>query len=48
MIHMTNPPDLQLPPGYHQVTVVHATQLVFLAGQCPLDADGKLVGPGAR
>jgi len=41
-----NPAGLHLPPGYHHVTVVEAGRTAYLAGQCPLDADGKLVGPG--
>jgi enamine deaminase RidA (YjgF/YER057c/UK114 family) len=40
-----NPAGLHLPPGYHHVTVVEAGRTAYLAGQCPLDADGKLVGP---
>lgn len=46
MISRSNPPDLHEPPGYHHVTVVDAGRLVFLAGQCPLDRAGQLVGPG--
>jgi enamine deaminase RidA (YjgF/YER057c/UK114 family) len=41
-----NPAGLHATPGYHHVTVVEAGRLAFLAGQCPLDADGTLVGPG--
>jgi enamine deaminase RidA (YjgF/YER057c/UK114 family) len=41
-----NPAGLHPTPGYHHVTVVEAGRLAFLAGQCPLDADGALVGPG--
>jgi enamine deaminase RidA (YjgF/YER057c/UK114 family) len=33
-------------PGYHHVTVVDAGPLAFLAGQCPLDGEGALVGDG--
>ena len=46
MIQRINPPGLHQPPGYHHVTIVNATKMVFLAGQCPLDERGQLVGPG--
>ena len=32
-------------PGYHHVTIVEAGRTAYLARQCPLDADGRLVGP---
>jgi enamine deaminase RidA (YjgF/YER057c/UK114 family) len=41
-----NPEGLHETPGYAHVTVVDAGRLAFLAGQCPLDADGVLAGPG--
>ena len=41
-----NPPQLHSTPGYHHVTVAPAGRTAYLAGQCPLDADGSLVGPG--
>jgi enamine deaminase RidA (YjgF/YER057c/UK114 family) len=41
-----NPDGLHDTPGYHHVTVVPAGRLAFLAGQCPLDATGSLVGHG--
>ena len=41
-----NPPGLHETPGYHHVTVVGAGRLAFLAGQCPLDEQGFLVGAG--
>ncbi len=41
-----NPPGVHETPGYHHVTIVPAGRLAFLAGQCPLDPDGKLVGAG--
>jgi enamine deaminase RidA (YjgF/YER057c/UK114 family) len=44
MITRHNPTQLHNPPGYHHVTVVEAGRLAFLAGQCPLDAFGALVG----
>jgi enamine deaminase RidA (YjgF/YER057c/UK114 family) len=43
-IDRRNPPELHATPGYHHVTVVQARRLVFLAGQCPLSADGTVVG----
>ena len=39
-----NPPALHATPGYHHVTVVEAGRIAYFAGQCPLDADGELVG----
>ncbi len=42
-----NPARLHPTPGYHHVTVVEAGRTAHLAGQCPLDADGNLVGPGS-
>jgi enamine deaminase RidA (YjgF/YER057c/UK114 family) len=50
--HMTtkitrvNPRRLHTPPGYHHITVVEAGRTAFLAGQCPLDTSGTLVGDG--
>lgn len=41
-----NPDQLHPTPGYHHITVVEAGRTVFLAGQCPLDRSGALVGPG--
>jgi enamine deaminase RidA (YjgF/YER057c/UK114 family) len=41
-----NPPGLHATPGYHHITVVEAGRTAFLAGQCPLDPTGTLVGPG--
>ncbi|WP_151082058.1 Rid family hydrolase [Nocardioides cynanchi] len=40
-----NPEQLHGTPGYHHVTVVEVGRLAFLAGQCPLDRSGGLVGP---
>jgi enamine deaminase RidA (YjgF/YER057c/UK114 family) len=45
-IERINPAGLHGTPGYHHVTVVPAGRLAFLAGQCPLDASGNLVGAG--
>lgn len=39
-----NPEGLHNTPGYHHVTVVEAGRMAFLAGQCPLDPDGTVVG----
>jgi enamine deaminase RidA (YjgF/YER057c/UK114 family) len=41
-----NPAELHPTPGYHHITVVAAGRTAFLAGQCPLDRSGTLVGPG--
>ena len=45
-LERSNPAGLHEPPGYHHVTVVQAGPTAYLAGQCPIDADGSLVGPG--
>ncbi|MFI1104508.1 RidA family protein [Streptomyces melanogenes] len=42
-----NPDQLHETPGYHHITVVEAGRTAYLAGQCPLDRYGSLVGPGA-
>ncbi|MBA2945234.1 RidA family protein [Streptomyces himalayensis] len=42
-----NPDELHETPGYHHITVVEAGRTAYLAGQCPLDRSGSLVGPGA-
>jgi enamine deaminase RidA (YjgF/YER057c/UK114 family) len=39
-----NPAGVHETPGYSHVTVVESGRLAFLAGQCPLDASGALVG----
>jgi enamine deaminase RidA (YjgF/YER057c/UK114 family) len=41
-----NPTGLHETPGYHHVTVVEAGRLAFLAGQCPLDVRGEIIGAG--
>ncbi|WP_030266184.1 RidA family protein [Streptomyces sp. NRRL B-24484] len=47
MVQRSIVPSLFPPPGYaHTAVVEPGTRLVFLAGGVPLDADGKLVGPG--
>ena len=45
-INRFNPPQLHATPGYHHVTVDTVSRLAFLAGQCPLDAAGNVVGVG--
>jgi enamine deaminase RidA (YjgF/YER057c/UK114 family) len=44
-ITRSNPEGVHSTPGYHHVTVVPAGRTAHIAGQCPLDADGALVGP---
>ena len=39
-----NPERLHGTPGYHHVTVVESGRLAFLAGQCPVDSSGTVVG----
>ncbi|MFD8739584.1 RidA family protein [Streptomyces sp. NPDC059618] len=47
MVQRVTVPSLFTPPVYAHASVVEAgTKLAFLAGSVPLDADGKLVGPG--
>ena len=41
-----NPHRLHPTAGYAHVTVVESGRLAFLAGQCPLDAGGRVVGVG--
>ena len=45
-ITRVNPDQLHTPPGYHHITVVEAGPTAFLAGQCPIDRSGTLVGEG--
>ncbi|HEY7200551.1 MAG TPA: Rid family hydrolase [Candidatus Dormibacteraeota bacterium] len=45
-IERINPDQLHGTPGYHHVTLVEAGRLAFLAGQCPLDRSGAVVGAG--
>ncbi|MFF3249404.1 RidA family protein [Streptomyces sp. NPDC002870] len=42
-----NPEQLHETPGYHHITVVETGRTAYLAGQCPLDRNGSLVGPGS-
>lgn len=46
MIVRINPEDMHPTPGYHHITVVESGRTAYLAGQCPLDAHGALVGDG--
>lgn len=41
-----SPDTLHENPGYHHITVVEAGRTAYLAGQCPLDLSGELVGSG--
>jgi reactive intermediate/imine deaminase len=40
------PEGLAKPNGYSHVVVAPADRIVFVSGQVPLDAEGKLVGAG--
>ncbi|GAA4950265.1 RidA family protein [Actinoplanes utahensis] len=47
MIERFNPPAVHEPAGYSHVTISSAGRLAHLAGQCPLDRSGTVVGePG--
>jgi enamine deaminase RidA (YjgF/YER057c/UK114 family) len=47
MIEKINPSTVHDPAGYSHVTISTASRLVHLAGQCPLDRAGTIVGgPG--
>jgi enamine deaminase RidA (YjgF/YER057c/UK114 family) len=39
-----NPGQLHSTPGYHHITIVEAGRTAYLAGQCPLDRNGTLIG----
>jgi enamine deaminase RidA (YjgF/YER057c/UK114 family) len=41
-----NPEQLHQTAGYAHITLVDAGRLAVLAGQCPLDREGNLVGRG--
>jgi len=45
-IEFINPDDLPVPSTYTHVVVATGSRLVFIAGQEPEDAQGRLVGPG--
>lgn len=44
MIERIRPDGLHTTPGYHHITIADSPRYAFLAGQCPLDVDGVLVG----
>jgi len=46
MLEKFNPAGVHEPPGYSHVTITSAGRLAHLAGQCPLDVTGKVVGSG--
>lgn len=47
VIDRFNPPTVHEPAGYSHVTISSAGRLAHLAGQCPLDLSGQVVGePG--
>jgi enamine deaminase RidA (YjgF/YER057c/UK114 family) len=45
-IRLLNPPVLPTLPGYSQVVVAQARELIVISGQVALDRDGHLVGRG--
>jgi len=46
MIQKFNPPTVHEPAGYSHVTIASPGRVAYLAGQCPLDLNEKVVGPG--
>jgi enamine deaminase RidA (YjgF/YER057c/UK114 family) len=47
MIDKLNPTTVHEPAGYNHVTISNVGRLAHLAGQCPLDRSGEVVGkPG--
>lgn len=46
MLEKFNPPSVHEPSGYSHVTITSAGRLAHLAGQCPLDLAGRVVGHG--
>ena len=47
MLEKFNPPGVHETAGYSHVTITSEGRLAHLAGQCPLDLDGAVVGaPG--
>lgn len=45
-VRRVNPSELHSTPGYHHATLVPSgSTFAFLAGQMPLDREGRLVGP---
>lgn len=45
-IRRVNPPTLAKPNGYAQVVIATGSRTIFLAGQTPVDREGKIVGAG--
>jgi enamine deaminase RidA (YjgF/YER057c/UK114 family) len=45
-VQFINPGGLPTPAAYSQVAVATGSTMVFIAGQEPEDAQGRLVGPG--
>jgi enamine deaminase RidA (YjgF/YER057c/UK114 family) len=45
-VRRLDPPGLHRPSGYAHVTIVACGRLAVLAGQCPLDRDGHIIGHG--
>jgi enamine deaminase RidA (YjgF/YER057c/UK114 family) len=45
-IQHINPPALSTPHGYTHVVTVEGGRTMYIAGQAPLDKQGKLVGAG--
>lgn len=45
MLEKFNPAGVHEPPGYSHVTITTAGRLAHLAGQCPIDVSGAVVGP---
>jgi enamine deaminase RidA (YjgF/YER057c/UK114 family) len=44
MIHKLNPATVHEPAGYSHVTISSSGRLAHLAGQCPVDLSGEVVG----
>jgi enamine deaminase RidA (YjgF/YER057c/UK114 family) len=45
-LRRVNPPGVHEPPGYSHITISEAGRTAHLAGQCPIDASGAVVGVG--
>jgi len=45
-IEHINPPGLIKPRGYSQIVTATGGKTIYIAGQGPYDADGRLVGEG--
>ena len=45
-IRRLNPEGMHPTPGYAHVTIAEGNRRAYLAGQCPLDLDGTLIGVG--